>query len=139
MASTIQLNIVSQDARIFSGVVDHVNVTAEQGELGVYPNHAPLLARLRPGVVSFQKDGNLESVYISGGFIEVQPTVVSILADVAIRAQELDQERILKAKEACENKLGHAGDDLGLVAAKLKREIAKLRAYELLNAVQKKN
>ncbi|MFC6277427.1 F0F1 ATP synthase subunit epsilon [Psittacicella hinzii] len=134
-ASTIDLVIVSQDRVMYKGTVDYVNVTAEAGELGIYPKHAQLLSRLKPGVVSFYINGEPHAMYTSGGFIEVQPNIVTILADVAIHAEELDKERILKAKEAAENRLSNSKDseDIDIVAAKLKREIAKLRAYEYIN------
>lgn len=139
MTSKILLRIVSQDAKIFHGEVDHVNVTGSEGELGIYPGHSPLLSKLKPGLVSFDLNGELNAIYISGGFVEVQPKVVNILADVAIHAKELDQERILNAKSKAEQKLASAsGDDFSEVATKLQREIAKLRAYELINALQSK-
>lgn len=136
MSNTIFLRIVSQDAEIYSGNVDHVNVTGSEGELGIYPMHSPLISMLKPGMVSFTADGELKAIYISGGFIEVQPKVVTILADVAIHAESLNEERILKAKEKAEQRLA-SGDDLMEVTAKLKREIAKLRAYEFINAQRK--
>ncbi|RIY33444.1 F0F1 ATP synthase subunit epsilon [Psittacicella gerlachiana] len=138
-ASTIELVIVSQDKVMYKGFVDHVNVTGEAGELGIYPRHIQLLTRLKPGIVSFDVNGEPQVIYTSGGFVEVQPNTVTILADVAIHAKDLDKERILKAKELAESKLSNAKeDDMELVAAKLKREIAKLRAYEYINSMQSK-
>lgn len=134
--NTIELVIVSQDKVMYRGQVGYVNVTADSGELGIYPRHAQLLSRLKPGVVSFHVDGKPKVMYTSGGFIEVQPNVVTILADVAIHADDLDKERILAAKEAAEarlSKINHSDSDADIVAAKLKREIAKLRAYEYIN------
>ncbi|RIY31488.1 hypothetical protein CKF54_06545 [Psittacicella hinzii] len=137
--STIELVIVSQDQIMYRGFVDHVNITGEAGELGIYPRHTQLLTRLKPGIVSFNVDGEAKVMYTSGGFVEVQPNIVTILADVAIHAHELDKDRILKAKEIAESKLSNAsGEDMELVAAKLKREIAKLRAYEYINSMQSK-
>lgn len=133
MTSTLKLIIVSQDKEIFNGEVDHVNVTGEQGDLGIFPRHAPLLGRLKPGIVSFNQNGEPNTIYISGGFVEVQPQVVSILADVAIHGSDLNRERILKAKQKVEDALANNKGNFDELSAKLKREIAKLKAYELMN------
>ena len=92
------------------------------------------MTAIKPGIVKFTlEDGNEEVIYVSGGFLEVQPKVVTVLADVAIRGSELDADRILEAKrKAEENIVAHVSDvDYELLVAKLSRELAKLRAYEL--------
>ena len=108
-------------------------VTGIDGELGVYAGHTPLLTAIKPGMVKYTlSDGNEAFIYVSGGFLEVQPTVVTVLADVAIRGEELDQQRILAAKRKVEESLSKANDvDL---SAKLSREIAKLRVYDIVSS-----
>ena len=133
MASQFELNVVSAEQKIFSGQVVSVRVTGIDGELGVYAGHTPLLTAIKPGMVKYTlADGNEAFIYVSGGFLEVQPTVVTVLADVAIRGEELDQQRILAAKRKVEESLSKANDvDL---SAKLSREIAKLRVYDIVSS-----
>ncbi len=90
MAMTVQLNVVSAEASIFSGLVEIIQVTGSQGELGILPGHAPLLTTLMPGMVRLVKQhGDEEIIYINGGVLEVQPDIVTVLADTAIRAEEM--------------------------------------------------
>ena len=133
MASQFELNVVSAEQKIFSGQVVSVRVTGIDVELGVYAGHTPLLTAIKPGMVKYTlSDGNEAFIYVSGGFLEVQPTVVTVLADVAIRGEELDQQRILAAKRKVEESLSKANDvDL---SAKLSREIAKLRVYDIVSS-----
>lgn len=133
MAPQFELNVVSAEQKIFSGQVVSVRVTGIDGELGVYAGHTPLLTAIKPGMVKYTlADGNEAFIYVSGGFLEVQPTVVTVLADVAIRGEELDQQRILAAKRKVEESLSKANDvDL---SAKLSREIAKLRVYDIVSS-----
>ena len=133
MATQFELNIVSAEQKIFTGQVVSVRVTGVDGELGVYAGHVPLLTSIKPGMVkSTLEDGKEEFIYVSGGFLEVQPTIVTVLADVAIRGEELDQQRILAAKRKAEEKLSNSNNaDL---SAKLSREIAKLRVYDIVNS-----
>lgn len=133
MASQFELTVVSAERKIFEGAVTSVRVSGIDGELGVYAGHTPLLTAIKPGMVKFTlADGKEEFIYVSGGFLEVQPTVVTVLADTAIRGDELDEQRILEAKRKAEENLGKTLDaDL---TAKLAREIAKLRVYELTKA-----
>lgn len=130
MASQFELTVVSAERKIFEGSVTSVRVSGVDGELGIYAGHTPLLTAIKPGMVKFTfADGKEEFIYVSGGFLEVQPTVVTVLADTAIRGDELDEQRILAAKRKAEETLGKTNDaDL---TAKLAREIAKLRVYEL--------
>ncbi|MDO4431424.1 MAG: F0F1 ATP synthase subunit epsilon [Lonepinella koalarum] len=132
--ATFNLTIVSAEKKIFEGVVKSVQATGLEGELGILAGHMPLLTGIKPGIVKFTLENNQEEViYVSGGFLEVQPNVVTVLADVAIRGSELDQERILNAKrKAEENIVAKSGDNNHeLMVAKLSQELAKLRAYEL--------
>lgn len=130
MASQFELVVVSAERKIFCGDVVSVRVSGVEGELGIYAGHTPLLTAIKPGMVKFTlADGKEELIYVSGGFLEVQPTTVTVLADTAIRGEELDEQRILAAKRKVEENLGKTNDaDL---TAKLAREIAKLRVYEL--------
>ncbi|WP_303819255.1 F0F1 ATP synthase subunit epsilon [Actinobacillus minor] len=133
MASQFELNIVSAEEKIFSGSVVSVRVTGVDGELGVYAGHTPLLTSIKPGMVKYTlQDGREEFIYVSGGFLEVQPTIVTVLADVAIRGEELDQQRILAAKRKAEEILSKTNN--AELSAKLSREIAKLRVYDIVNS-----
>ena len=138
--ATFNLTIVSAERKIFEGEVKQIQATGVEGELGILPGHTPLLTAIKPGIVKFTlQDGNEEVIYVSGGFLEVQPNIVTVLADVAIRGSELDAERIREAKrKAEENIVSHASDvDHDLLIAKLSKELAKLRAYELTEKLLK--
>lgn len=138
--ATFNLIIVSAKRKIFEGAVKQIQATGVEGELGILPNHTPLMTAIKPGIVKFTlEDGKEEVIYVSGGFLEVQPKVVTVLADVAIRGSELDADRILEAKrKAEENIVAHVSDvDYELLVAKLSRELAKLRAYELTEKLVK--
>ena len=138
--ATFNLTIVSAERKIFEGEVKQIQATGVEGELGILPGHTPLLTAIKPGIVKFTfQDGNEEVIYVSGGFLEVQPNIVTVLADVAIRGNELDADRIREAKrKAEENIVSHASDvDHDLLVAKLSKELAKLRAYELTEKLLK--
>ncbi|VEI29616.1 F1 sector of membrane-bound ATP synthase subunit epsilon [Haemophilus parainfluenzae] len=138
--ATLKLIIVSAEDKIFEGDVTQLRATGIEGELGILPGHTPLLTAIKPGIIKFTlKNETEEVIYVSGGFLEIQPKVVTVLADVAIRGEELDAERILNAKrQAEENIVAHISDvDHDLLVAKLSRELAKLRAYELTEKLVK--
>ncbi|MCI5763056.1 F0F1 ATP synthase subunit epsilon [Actinobacillus porcinus] len=138
--STFTLTIVSAENKIFEGEVKSVQATGIEGELGILAGHTPLLTAIKPGIVKFTyNDGIEEVVYVSGGFLEVQPNIVTVLADVAIRGSELDEERILAAKKKAEENIVAKSADTNheLLTAKLSRELAKLRAYELTEKLVK--
>ena len=138
--ATFNLTIVSAERKIFEGEVKQIQATGVEGVLGILPGHTPLLTAIKPGIVKFTlQDGNEDVIYVSGGFLEVQPNIVTVLADVAIRGSELDAERIREAKrKAEENIVSHASDvDHDLLVAKLSKELAKLRAYELTEKLLK--
>ena len=138
--ATFNLTVVSAEEKIFSGDVKSIQATGIEGELGVLPGHTPLLTAIKPGIVKLTlEDDNEEVIYVSGGFLEVQPNIVTVLADVAIRGSELDADRISEAKrKAEENIVSHASDvDHDLLVAKLSKELAKLRAYELTEKLLK--
>ena len=138
--ATFNLTIVSAERKIFEGEVKQIQATGVEGELGILPGHTPLLTAIKPGIVKFiLQDGNEDVIYVSGGFLEVQPNIVTVLADVAIRGSELDADRIREAKrKAEENIVSHVSDvDHDLLVAKLSKELAKLRAYELTEKLLK--
>lgn len=134
MSRTIQCDIVSIDSTLFSSPISHIVVTASQGDMGIYPGHAALLAFLKPGVARVVKADETEEVlYISGGFLEVQPYKVTVLADFAERAGELDEEEALAAKQHAQEHLGDSKGDLDHARAlkELNEAVARLRAIEV--------
>ena len=111
MSTTIRCDIVSAEEEIFHGDVTMVVASGEMGELGIAPRHAPLITRLKPGkVVLTLADGEKKYLVVSGGILEVQPQVVSILADTAIRAEDLDEAKVKAAKAEAERILANRGD-----------------------------
>ncbi|MGD2055453.1 MAG: F0F1 ATP synthase subunit epsilon [Gammaproteobacteria bacterium] len=135
MAMTLHVDIVSAEAEIFSGTATMVFAPGEMGELGIAPRHAPLLTRLKPGEVRVQTDdGEQQFFYVSGGMLEVQPHVVTVLADTAIRAHDLDEASVIEAKERAEQLLADKKADLDYAKAQaeLAQSIAQLRALQKL-------
>lgn len=134
MATTYHLDVVSAEQRLFSGAVEKIQVTGSEGELGIFPGHTPLLTAIKPGMIRIVKEnGQEEFIYLSGGVLEVQPNNVIVLADTAIRGQDLDEARALEAKrQAEENIHGSHGDvDYAQASAELAKALAKLRVIEL--------
>lgn len=130
MAMTIHCDIVSAETEIFSGRVTMVSATGSLGELGIMPGHAPLLTGIRPGPVRLKLDSGEEEVFFaSGGFLEVQPGVVTILADTAARAEDLDEAAAIEAQQAAERMLSDRADDFDFsaVAAQLAEAMAQQR------------
>ena len=116
--STIQVDVVSAEAEVFSGQAEFVSLPGESGELGILPGHAPLVTLLQPGAIRVQlANGTEEIVYVSGGVLEVQPHVVTVLADTAIRADNLDEAAILEARKQAEQLLANQKSDLDSAAA----------------------
>lgn len=135
MAMTIHVDIVSAEQEIFSGLAEAVFASAEMGEVGIYPRHTPLLTRLKPGEVRvLRENGTEEQYYVSGGMLEVQPHVVTVLADTAQRAADVDEAAALQAKEAAERALKDksAKRDLAEAQKELAEAMAQLRAIERL-------
>ena len=121
MSSTIRVDIVSAEAEIFHGQATMVVATGEMGELGVTPRHAPLITRLKPGQVRVTTEGGEEQLFfVSGGILEVQPQVVTVLADTALRAKDLEEVAALKAKAEAERVLANRTEALGLEEAQAK-------------------
>ncbi|MDH5831603.1 MULTISPECIES: F0F1 ATP synthase subunit epsilon [Luteimonas] len=133
--STIRCDIVSAEAEIFQGEATLVVATGEMGELGIAPRHAPLITRLKPGkVVVTQPDGSVLDFAIGGGILEVQPQVVTILADTAIRADDIDEAAVKAAKEEAERVLAGRGEAMDIAEAqqKMAEVMAQLSALERL-------
>jgi len=113
MTTTIHVDIVSAEHELFSGEATMVFAPASQGEVGIAPRHTPLLTSLNAGHVRVQTaDGAEEVIYVSGGMLEVQPSTVTILSDTAVRAEDIDEEAALKAKEAAERALADRSADI---------------------------
>ncbi|MBP8895661.1 MAG: F0F1 ATP synthase subunit epsilon, partial [Ottowia sp.] len=103
MANTIHVDVVSAEESIFSGEATFVALPGEAGELGIYPRHTPLITRIKPGAVRIKKtDGGEEFVFVAGGILEVQPTVVTVLSDTAIRGKDLDEAKASEARKDAE-------------------------------------
>jgi len=103
MAITVHVDIVSAEESIFSGLAEFVVLPGEAGELGVMPGHTPLLTRIKPGIVRVKtQDGHEEQVYVAGGMLEVQPNLVTVLADTAIRGKSIDEAKAIEAKKKAE-------------------------------------
>ena len=135
MASTIRCDIVSAEEEIFHGNAQMVIATGEMGELGIAPRHAPLITRLKPGQVRVQlENGEEQFFYVSGGILEVQPSVVTVLADTAIRAKDLDEAAARNAKDQAERALANRTDALEVAQAQaqLAQAMAQLQALERL-------
>ena len=135
MAATIRCDIVSAEEEIFHGNAQMVIATGEMGELGIAPRHAPLITRLKPGQVRVHlENGEEQFFYVSGGILEVQPNVVTVLADTAIRAKDLDEAAARKAKDEAERMLANRTDALEVAQAQaqLAQAVAQLQALERL-------
>jgi len=135
MAMTMHCDIVSAEREIFSGTVEAVFATAEMGEVGIYPGHAQMITRLKPGQVRVQMpDGEEEHFYVTGGVFEVMPHVVTVLADTAMRAADIDEAAALKAKEEAEQALADRERDIDFAEAQaeLARAMAQIQAIARL-------
>lgn len=135
MTHTIRVDIVSAEAEIFSGDATMVVATGEIGELGITPRHAPLITRLKPGHVDVVlAGGERQQFWVSGGMLEVQPQVVTVLADTAARAADLDEASAQRAKKEAEDALANRTDamEIAEAQAKLAEAITQLQALERL-------
>lgn len=135
MSSTINVEIVSAEESIFSGVAEMVYAPAIMGEIGIAPKHTPLISPLKPGEIRLDTgSGNEEFFFISGGIIEVQPHVVTVLADTAIRAKDLDEAAALEAKKRAEAALTDqkSGVDVATARAELAEAAAQIAAIHKL-------
>lgn len=135
--STIHVDVVSAETLIFSGEAKFVALPGESGELGILPRHTPLITRIKPGTVRIEKaDGSEEFVFVAGGILEVQPNVVTVLADTAIRGKDLDEAKAEDAKKRAEEALRNndATIDYAVAQAELISAVAQLAAIRKLRA-----
>lgn len=134
MPLRVHVNVVSAEELIFSGETEFAVFPGESGELGIYPRHAPLLTRIKPGTVRLKKPGvdDYELVYVSGGVLEVQPTLITLLADTAIRAHDLDEAKLLEAKRRAEEALRDRAADVNYATAEseLAQTLAQLKTIK---------
>ncbi len=133
--ATFHVDVVSAEASIFSGEAKFVALPGESGELGILPKHTPLITRIKPGAVRIEKaDGTEEFVFVAGGILEVQPNVVTVLADTAIRGKDLDEAKAEEAKKNAEEALRNkdAAIDYAAAQAELASAVAQLAAIRKL-------
>ena len=134
MAYRVHVDVVSAEEEIFSGEAELAVFPGESGELGILPHHAPLLTRVKPGTVRLKKPGvdDYELVYVSGGVLEVQPTLITLLADTAIRAHDLDEAKLLEAKRRAEEALSKRATDIDFATAEseLAQTLAQLKTIK---------
>ena len=137
MAMTLLVDLVSAEADVFSGTAPMVFAAAEMGEVGLAPRQTALLTRLKPGEIRVQtQEGEEQSFFVSGGMLEVQPHIVTVLADTAIRAADRDEAQALEAKERAEKLLHDKSADIDYAKAQIElaQSIAELRAIQSLRA-----
>jgi F-type H+-transporting ATPase subunit epsilon len=133
--ATIHVDVVSAEELIFSGEAKFVALPGEGGELGILPQHTPLITRIKPGAVRIEKaDGGEEFVFVAGGILEVQPGTVTVLADTAIRGKDLDEAKASEAKKMAEEAMKNAKSDIDFAAAQsefaaMAAQIAALRKF----------
>ncbi len=135
MSSTIHVDIVSAEKEIFSGLAEMVFAPAELGELGITPRHAPLISKLNPGEVRVKvSETETQAYYVSGGLLEIQPHLVTVLADTALRAKDIDEAAALQAKAAAEEALNDKSSqvDYATAQAQLLQAMMQLRTLDRL-------
>ena len=135
MAATIHIDVVSAEESIFSGEAEFVVLPGEAGELGIYPRHTPLITRIRPGAVRIQKPGGEEElIFVAGGILEVQPKMITVLADTAIRGKDLDEAKATDALRKVEEARARAQDkqEIAAVEGELSMLAAQLAAIRKL-------
>jgi len=140
MANTIHVEVVSAEASIFSGEAEFVVLPGVMGELGIFPKHTPLVTQIKPGTVRIKVPGQAEEqvVYVQGGFLEVQPDVVTVLSDTAIRARDLDEAKALQAKQAAEESMQNktSKEEIARAESELAGAMAQLAAIRHLRRRQ---
>jgi F-type H+-transporting ATPase subunit epsilon len=136
MANTLHVDVVSAEQHIYSGEAEFVVLPGEAGELGIYPRHTPLITRIKPGAVRIKPAGGGEEnlIFVAGGILEVQPSMVTVLADTAIRGADLDESKALEARQRAEESLRNAKDkqEIATVEAELSMLAAQLAAIRRL-------
>jgi F-type H+-transporting ATPase subunit epsilon len=138
MAMTMHVNIVSAENEIYSGTVTEVYAPAEAGEVGIMPRHTQMLSTLKPGVVRIvTQEGDEQSFYVSGGVLEVQPHIVTVLSDTALRAADIDESAALEAKTRAESAMKDKASDMDYARAKSEL-IEAVAQIEALKKIRKK-
>jgi F-type H+-transporting ATPase subunit epsilon len=132
MANTIHVDVVSAEEQIYSGEAEFVVLPGIEGELGVYPRHTPLFTQIRPGAVRIKLPDRAEEefVFVQGGYLEVQPHKVTVLADTAIRAHDLDEAKVMESKKKAEEAMANrdSAENLAAAQAELSAALAQLEA-----------
>jgi len=141
MANTIHVEVVSAEASVFSGEAEFIVLPGVMGELGIFPKHTPLITQIKPGTVRIKVPGQAEEqvVYVQGGFLEVQPDVVTVLSDTAIRAHDLDEAKALQAKQAAEESMQNktSKEEIARAESELAGALAQLAAIRHLRKGRK--
>lgn len=135
MAMTVHCDVVSAEEKIFSGLVEILTATGTEGEMGIQLGHAPLLTALKPGAVRIVKQGGDEEVlYVSGGYLEVQPNIITLMADTAVRAKDVDEAAALEAQKEAEKALANKTGEFeySRAAVELAEAAAQLRTLQKL-------
>jgi F-type H+-transporting ATPase subunit epsilon len=135
MAMTIHVDVVSAEESIFSGLAEFVVLPGEAGELGILPGHMPLMTRIKPGAVRIKRqDGSEELIFVASGLLEVQPGLITVLADTAIRGHDLDEARALESRKAASEAMANRASamDYGRAQAELAEATAQLAAIDRL-------
>jgi len=136
MANTIHVDVVSAEEQIYSGEAEFVVLPGMMGELGIYPRHTPLFTQIRPGSLRIKpaNSASEEFVFVQGGYLEVQPHLVTVLADTAIRAKDLDEKAALEAKRAAEEAMQNKNskEEIAHAEAELSAAVAQLEAIRKL-------
>ena len=140
MANTVQIDVVSAEESIFSGEAEFVVAPAKMGEVGIYPNHAPMITTLKSGSLKIKLADKKEEqlIYVSGGILEVQPGMITVLSDTAIRAKDLDESKAAAAKKAAEEAMKNKSSDMDYAKAQaeLAEAMAQIQAIEKLRNIK---
>ena len=140
MTNTVQIDVVSAEESIFSGEAEFVVAPAKMGEVGIYPNHAPMITTLKSGSLKIKLADKKEEylIYVSGGILEVQPGIITVLSDTAIRAKDLDESKAAAAKKAAEEAMKNKSSDVDYAKAQaeLSEAMAQIQAIENLRKIK---
>jgi F-type H+-transporting ATPase subunit epsilon len=140
MSNTVQIDVVSAEESIFSGEAEFVVAPAKMGEVGIYPNHAPMITTLKSGSLKIKLVDKKEEhlIYVSGGILEVQPGIITVLSDTAIRAKDLDESKAAAAKKAAEEAMKNKSSDVDYAKAQaeLAEAMAQIQAIENLRKIK---
>jgi F-type H+-transporting ATPase subunit epsilon len=141
MANTVRVDVVSAEEEIFSGEAEFIAAPASAGEVGIYPHHAPMITTIKPGALRIKLPDTTEEtlIFISGGMLEVQPGLVTVLADTAIRGHDLDEAKAIEAKEAAEEAMKNRTTDMDFAKAQaeLAEAVAQIQAINKLRKIKR--